>query len=207
MKIGIIGSGNIGGNLGLHLTNAGHQVLFSSRHPDELTDLLKEAGDKAKVGNVEEAAEFGEVLILAVPFNAIEELSKKLSPLKDKIIIETTNPYPERDGEIAEKVRKSDKPASVYVADQFPEAHVVKAFNTIYYKHLQDQPFRGGDRRAIPFAGDHEPSLEVVRELIEQIGFAAVYVGPLSESHPMDVGNALYNKDLTAEEAYDILKK
>ncbi len=207
MKIGIIGSGNIGGNLGLHLTNAGHKVLYSSRHPDELTDLSEEAGDKAKVGNVEEAAEFGEVLILAVPFKAIEELSKKLSPLKDKIIIETTNPYPERDGEIAEKMRKSDNPASVYVAHQFPEAHIVKAFNTIYYKHLQDQPFREGDRRAIPFAGDHEPSLEVVRELIEEIGFAAVYVGDLSESHPMDVGNELYNKDLTAEEAYDILKK
>lgn len=205
MKIGIIGSGNIGGNLGLHFTNAGHQVLFSSRHPEELKELSAEAGKKAKVGSVEEAAEFGELLVLSVPFKAIPELSEKLSPLKDKIIIETTNPYPERDGEIAERIRKNEKPASVFVADEFPEAHVIKAFNTIYYKHLRGQAFREGERRAIPFAGDHEPSLEVVRELIEEIGFAAVYVGDLSESHPMDVGNELYNKDLTAKEAHDIL--
>lgn len=206
MKIGIIGSGDIGGNLGLHLTDAGYEVMFSSRHPDRLETLAKQAGPKASTGTIEEAAKFGDIIILAVPFKAVEEVAEKIGPQKGKTIIETTNPYPNRDGEVAQKVRDSNKAASVFVAEHFPEAHVLKAFNTIYFKNLRDDAFREGDRRAIPYAGDHKPSLNIVERLIDEIGFAPVYVGPLSESHPMDVEQELYTKDLTAEEVKQILE-
>lgn len=207
MKIGIIGSGNIGGNLGIHLARAGHTILFSSRHPDQLKDLANEAGKNATTGTVKQAADFGDVLVLSVPFWAIEEVAEKVGPLKDKTIIETTNPYPGRDGEVAKKVRNSAQPASVFVADYFSEAIVVKAFNTIYYEHLKNHAKRPGDRRAIPYAGDHKESLELVEDLITQIGFAPVYVGKLSESRLMDVDQPLYTKDLTEEKTKKIIQE
>lgn len=207
MKIGIIGSGHIGGNLGIHLANAGHKVLFSSRHPDQLKELVTEAGKNATVGTVEEAADFGDTIILSVPFWAVEEVAEKTGPLEGKTIIETTNPYPGRDGEMAQEVRDSNKPASLFVAEHFPKAHVVKAFNTIYYEHLRNQVNREGKLRAIPFAGDDKDSIKLTKSLIEEIGFAPVYVGKLSESHPMDVDQALYTKDLTADEVKQIIKE
>ena len=206
MKIGIIGSGHIGGNLGIHLASAGHRVLFSSRHPEELKDLAKEAGQNAKIGTVTEAAEFGDVIILSVPYWAVEEVAEKTGALGEKVIIDTTNPYPERDGQFAAMVRRSERAASEFVADAFPGARLVKAFNTIYYEHLKNQADREGERRAIPYAGDHESSLNLVARLIDEIGFEPVCVGTLSESHPMDVGGVLYNRDMTAEEVKENLK-
>lgn len=206
MKIGIIGSGDIGGNLGLHLAKAGHKIMFSSRHPDQLKPLAEKAGENAQTGTVIEAAKFGDIIILSVPFWAVEEVAEKVGPLQGKTIIETTNPYPERDGSVAEEVRQSERAASEFVADYFPDAHVLKAFNTIYFKHLRDQSFRDGDRRVIPYAGNHEPSLRTLKNMIEEIGFGPLYVGTLQESHPMDVDEALYNKDLIVEEAKEILE-
>ncbi|HYW35046.1 MAG TPA: NAD(P)-binding domain-containing protein [Balneolaceae bacterium] len=207
MKIGIIGSGNIGGNLGIHLAKAGHQVLFSSRHPEQLHDLAKEAGDNATTGTIREAADFGNVIILSVPFWAVEEVAGKIGPQEGKLIIETVNPYPQRDGEMAQKVRDSNRAASEFVAEHFPEAHVFKAFNAIYFKDLRDQPFRKPARRAVPYAGDHQPSKQIVEQLIDDIGFAPVYIGKLSESHIIDPEQELYTKDKTADEVKQILEE
>ncbi len=206
MKIGIIGSGNIGGNVGLHLADAGYEVMFSSRHPDELKDLANEAGENASTGSIEEAANFGDIIILSIPFWGVEEVAEKVGQrLKGKILIETVNPYPERDGEMAQDVRDSDRAASEFVADQFPDAHVVKAFNSIYFKKLRDQAFQEPERRAIFYAGDHQPSLETVEKMIEDIGFGPVFVGKLSESHIIDPEQELYTKDLTVNEGKEIL--
>ncbi len=208
MKIGIIGSGDIGGNLGLHLAKAGHEVMFSSRHPEQLSNLAEEAGNKASFGTIKEASDFGSLIILSVPFWAVEEVAKKIGEQEGKTIIETTNPYPGRDGDMAQEVRDSNRAASEFIAEHFPEAHVIKAFNTIYFKHLRDQAFRPEQElRVIPYAGDHQPSLDITKQLIDVMGFVGLYVGKLSESHPMDVDQALYNKDLTVEEAEQILEK
>jgi len=207
MKIGIIGSGNIGGSLGIHLAEAGYEIMFSSRHPNRLKKLAKRAGKNASVGTIEEAAQFGKVIILSIPFWGIKEVAEKLNPLKGKIIIETVNPYPERDGQLALDVRRSERAASEFVADYFPKAHVLKAFNTIYFKDLQDQAFREGNLRAIPYAGDHKPSLKILKEIIEDIGFTPVYVGKLAESHIIDPEQELYSKDMTAAEMKKVLEK
>jgi predicted dinucleotide-binding enzyme len=206
MKIGIIGSGNIGGNLGLHLANAGYEVMFSSRHPDELEGLASEAGKIAITGTIEEAANFGDIAVLSIPFWGIEEISEKVGQqLKGKILLETVNPYPERDGKMAQDVRDSGRAASEFVADHFPDAHVVKAFNSIYFKKLRDQAFREPERRAILYAGDHQPSLQTIEQLIKDIGFGPVYVGKLSESHIIDPEQELYTRDVTVDEAKEIL--
>jgi predicted dinucleotide-binding enzyme len=205
MKIGIIGSGHIGGNLGKHLAKAGHEILFSSRHPDELKELAEEAGENATTGTIKEAANFGDIVILSIPFWGVEEVAEKTGPLTDKILIETVNPYPERDGQMAQDVRDSDRAASEFVAEQFPQAHVLKAFNAIYYKKLRDEAFQEGERRAILYAGDHQPSLDILEQLIDEIGFGPVYVGKLSESHIIDPEQELYTKDVTVEEAKEIV--
>lgn len=207
MKIGIIGSGNIGGNLGIHLANAGYEVMFSSRHPDELKKLAQEAGENASVGTIQEAAEFGDTIILSIPYWAVEEVAGKIGSQKGKMIIETVNPYPGRDGEMAQKVRDSKRAASEFVVDYFPGAYVLKAFNAIYFKKLRDQAFQNGKRRAIPYAGDHQPSLNKLEELITDIGFDPVYVGKLSESHIIDPDQELYTRDLTAQEVQSILDR
>src|SRR5690606_18890368 len=110
MKIGIIGSGNIGGNLGKHWAKAGHEVLFTSRHPEKLTQLALDAGGNSKAVSLDEAWEANaDVYLLAVPFVAIDELAEHYAgEYGNKIIIDATNPYPERDGQMAQDVRDSN---------------------------------------------------------------------------------------------------
>src|SRR5699024_10685953 len=120
MRVGIIGSGNIGGNLGIHLAGAGYEILFSSRHPAELKALAKEAGKNATTGTIEEASALGDVIVLSVPFWAVEEVAGKIGPQSGKMIIETVNPYPQRDGQMAQKVCDSSRAASVCVVVYCP---------------------------------------------------------------------------------------
>ena len=129
MKIGIIGSGNIWGNLGKHWAKAGHEVLFSSRHPKALASLVKEAGDNAKAVSVKEAFEANaDVYLLAIPFKAIDKISELYAgEYFKKVIIDATNPYPERDGEMAQEVRDANYNASEYTAMKFSTALTAKA--------------------------------------------------------------------------------
>ena len=196
MKIGIIGSGNIGGNLGKHWAKAGHEVLFTSRHPEQLNQLVKEAGGKSKAVSLDEAWEANaDVYLLAVPFKAIDKLSELYAgEYGNKVIIDATNPYPERDGEMAQEVRDSNRNASEYTAMKFGTAKTAKAFNTIYAEHLKDQAFRNTDKLAIPFAAQDEDSKKATKQLIEDIGFDAVYVGGLEDTHIMDPDQKIYGK-------------
>lgn len=209
MKIGIIGSGNIGGNLGLHLAQAGNEVFFSSRHPEELQDLVQQAGEHARAGTVQEAAQFGELIVLATPFGKIPEVAQEAGPLAGKIIIDTTNPYENRDGEIAAKVNQNpDLRASEYTAQHFPEAHVVKAFNTIYYVNLRDKAFQPeGYRMAVPYAGDDAQAKKVVAQLLEDMGFDGVDIGSLSQSDVMEPDGILYTRVLQTEEIKRLLEE
>ncbi|MGS0526347.1 NADPH-dependent F420 reductase [Zobellia nedashkovskayae] len=154
MKIGIIGSGNIGGNLGKHWAKAGHEVLFSSRHPEELKGLATEAGNNAQAMSIKEAFEANaDVYLLAMPFKAVDELAKTYAAqYSNKLIIDATNPYPERDGEMAQKVRDANYTASEYTAMKFSSAKTAKAFNSIKAEHLRDRAFRSTDKLTIPYA-------------------------------------------------------
>ncbi|WP_339696459.1 NAD(P)-binding domain-containing protein [uncultured Marixanthomonas sp.] len=196
MKIGVIGSGNIGGNLGKHWAKAGHEVLFTSRHPDQLNDLVRDAGDNAKAVSLDEAWEAdADVYLLAVPYKAIDELSELYAgEYGDKIIIDATNPYPERDGEMAKEVKESNRNASEYTAVKFNTAKMAKAFNTIYADHLKDRAFREVDKLAVPFAAQDQESKQVTQKLIEDIGFDSVYIGELKDTGIMDPDQKIYGK-------------
>lgn len=207
MKIGVIGSGNIGGNLGKHWAKAGHEVLFSSRHPKELNDLVRESEGNAKAVSIEKAFEANaDVYLLAVPFKAINQLSELYAgEYHGKIIIDATNPYPERDGNLAQEVRDSNSNASEYTAMKFGTAKTTKAFNTIQAEHLKNRAWRNSDKLEIPFAAQDEESKKVIQQLIEDIGFDAVYVGDLTKTNIMDPDQKIYGKSVSKKELEEML--
>jgi predicted dinucleotide-binding enzyme len=207
MKIGIIGSGNIGGNLGKHWAKAGHEVLFSSRHPKELSNLINETEGKAKAVSIEKAFEAkADVYLLATPYKAIDKLSELYAGEYDNnTIIDATNPYPERDGIMAQEVKDSNRNASEYTAMKFNTAKTSKAFNTIKAEHLRDRAWRNTDRLAIPFAAQDADSKRKTQQLIEDIGFDAVYIGDLTKTEIMDPDQKLYGKSVNRQELERIL--
>jgi predicted dinucleotide-binding enzyme len=199
MKIGIIGTGRIGGTLATHWAKAGHEVLLSSRHPEELKDLADSLGRRARVGTPKEAAAFGEVVLISVPYAALPELGRDLSSeLAGKVVLETGNPYPGRDGAMAEEARRKGTGAAS--TEFLPGVKLVRAFNAISYRDLQSQAHRGGQLVAIPIAGNDADALEVAQRLVRDAGFEPVVVGSLDRAKEFDVGTPVYVKSLTGPE-------
>ncbi len=198
-KIGIVGSGHIGGTLGILLGRAGQEVFFSSRHPDRLAGLVKQAGPKARAGTVADAIAFGEVIVLSLPFKALPTLVTGIKEaLRGKIVIDTSNPYPERDGKIAELARKDPGGMGVFVAGLLPGARIVRAFNTVYFEDLRKTVNRSGEKIGIPIAGDDAEGVQTAVELAEMAGLDPVVVGGLSASKAFDVGSAVYAMSASA---------
>lgn len=190
MKIGIIGAGFVGRAVARLATQAGHQVMLSnSRGPQTLFSLKPMIGCEA--GTVEEAADFSDMVVIAVPLNAVAQLPS--SRLKNKLIIDAVNYYPERDGQIAE-LDNGTLTTSERLAQQFPDATVVKAFNAIQMTDLEVQGLPAGDsnRRALPLAGDDEQAKKRVATLYDTFGFDPVDVGPLAEGWRFERGTPVY---------------
>lgn len=207
MKIGIIGSGNIGATAARLFVRAGHEVALSnSRGGQGLEALVGELGHKAHATTIEDAAQFGEVILIAIPFGKYQTLPA--DAFKGKVVIDAGNYYPERDGKFAE-LDHQETTSSELVAAHLKEARLVKAFNTIYFKHLASQgdtslPLE--DRRAIFIAGDDTQAKEIVARLIEEIGFAAIDTGFLHEGgRSQQPGTVVYNHDVTARAAAALL--
>jgi predicted dinucleotide-binding enzyme len=199
LKIGIIGAGRIGGTLASLWVEAGHEVLLSSRHPDQLQDLARSLGPRARVGTPKEAAVFGEVVLVSVPYGALPQIGRDLAKeLAGKVVLDTGNPYPERDGEMAVEARR--KGTGVASAEFLPGVRLVRAFNAISYRSLRSEAHRAGEPVAIPIAGDDERALEVARRLVRDAGFEPVVVGPLARARLFDVGTPVYTQILTASE-------
>ena len=199
LNIGIIGTGNIGGALARHWVNAGHEVFFSSRHPEELQALADELGPRAHAGTPAEAADFGEVVIVSVPYSAIPQIGAELSAsLANKIVLDTSNPIARRDGAIANLVLQEG--SGLATASFLPNARVVRAFNCIPAASLANQSNRLPERIAIPLAGDDAEALVVAQMLVDDAGFDAVVVGPLEIARHFDLGQPLARGDLSATE-------
>ena len=197
LKIGVIGTGNIGGNLATLWAKAGHELVISSRHPEELQDLARSLGPKVRVGTPREAAAFGEVVLVSVPYAATPQIGRDLrAELAGKVVLDTGNPYPQRDGAMAEQARRSG--TGVASAEFLPGTRLVRAFNAINYNDLKSEAHRKGERVAIPLAGDDTEALAVAQRLVRDAGFEPVVVGPLSRAREFDVGTPVYTKLLTA---------
>jgi predicted dinucleotide-binding enzyme len=197
LRIGIIGTGHIGGALAKLWVQAGHEVLISSRHPEELKSLAAALGPKARVGTPREAALFGEAVLVSVPYKALPQLGADLkAELAGKIVLDTCNPYPERDGPMAVEARQQG--TGVASPRLLPGVRLVRAFNAINYQDLEQLAHRSGEPVAIPLAGDDPEALAVARALVRDAGFEPVVVGGLSRAREFDVGTKPYTRIMTA---------
>jgi 8-hydroxy-5-deazaflavin:NADPH oxidoreductase len=197
VKIGIIGAGQIGGTLATLWVKAGHEVLISSRHPDELKPLAESLGPRAHVGTPSQAALFGPVVLVSVPYGALPQIGRDLrAELAGKIVLDTGNPYPDRDGPMAVEARA--KGTGVASAEFLTGVRLVRAFNAINAGDLRSEAHRRGEPIAIPLAADDPQALEVAQQLVRDAGFAPVVVGALSREREFDVGTPVYTRLLTA---------
>ena len=201
MRIGIVGSGNIGGTAARLFARAGHEVAVSNRRgPESLRELVDSIGPAARATTVDEAAEWGEVVLLAIPFRSPEGLPRPES-VAGKIVIDAMNPYGDGGGIID----LGDSPSSEETLKRLPGARLVKALNTIWFRHLSERgrtDLPVDERHAVFLAGDDAEAKTIVSRLIEEIGFAPVDTGSLCEGGRRQEPNApLYNQVMTGREA------
>jgi 8-hydroxy-5-deazaflavin:NADPH oxidoreductase len=204
MRIGIIGSGQMGGGLGRLWAEAGHEILFSSRNPDQLAGLVETAGPRARAGLPRDAVEFGEVILLAVPYGAIPQIGADHGALmRGKIVIDCGNPREDRDGPMANDA--IERGTGVASAGYLPGVRLVRAFNAISYVMLERDAHRPGERIGVPIAGDDEAAVRLVSDLVRDAGFDPVVVGQLDRAREFDRGTPVYVRGMTARQLRDAL--
>ena len=197
MKIGIVGSGKVGGALGSVWVKAGHEVMFSSRHIEHDNALAAKLGANAHGGTPREAAAFGEVVMISVPYRSLPAVGKDLAALiKGKVVIDTCNPFVSRDGVIATWALQ--KGAGLASAELLPGARIVRAFNAIGAARM-GVAYKQPGRIGMPIAGDDAQAIEVTSRLIRDIGYEPVLVGGLAIGKYLRPGTVL-SGELTPEE-------
>ena len=198
--IGLIGAGHIGGQLARLAVQHGYDVVVSnSRGPETLKDLVRELGPRARAGTVAQAAEAGDIVVVTIPLKSIGDVPA--APLAGKIVIDTNNYYPQRDGHIPELDREQTTTAEL-LQRHLPSSKVVKAFNHIYAAELttHGQPAGTPNRRALAIAGNDAEARKAVARLIDQFGFDVVDMGGLAESWRIQRDTPGYGPRRTAEE-------
>ena len=206
MKIGIIGSGRVGGTVGELWVKAGHEVVFSARTIEEVNALLGKLnlGPRARAGTPKEAAAFGEAVLISVPYAALPQIGKdNAAELKGKVVLDTSNPIENRDGPMAAEMRA--KGTGVASAELLPGARLVRAFNCVGWNSMRTEAHRAGEKLAIPLAADDQGALKVAIGLVQEAGFEPVVVGGLARAKEFDVGTPIFGKAVTAKELRAIL--
>jgi hypothetical protein len=201
IKIATIGAGREGGALGTLFAKIGHPVLFSSRHPEELKDLVAAAGPTARAGTVAEAVAFGKVIFLVVPYTAVEQIGRDFgSALAAKpLILDVSNPIPGRDGrEFVNRIASEGGPGLV-TAKLLKGARIVRAFNAIGSVSLEKIAHRPGEPVGIPIAGDDPKAIDLASRLIREAGFEPVLIGGLAKGRYLVPGTPLAGQHTPAE--------
>jgi len=197
MKIGIVGSGQVGGTLGGVWVKAGHEVMFSSLDLEHDKALAAKLGAKARAGTPREAAAFGEIVMISVPYRALPEIGKSLADLlKGKVVIDTSNPFAGRDGEVATWAR--EKGAGLASAELLPGARLVRAFNAISASTM-GEAHKAPGRIGMPLASDDADAIALASELIREIGYEPVPVGGLAMGKYLMPGTPLAGEHSPAE--------
>jgi predicted dinucleotide-binding enzyme len=199
MRIGIIGSGHIGGTIGGLWVKAGHPVLFSSRHPEELKDLVAGLGVFARAGSVDQAIAFGDVVFIAVPYGALPQIGRDYTgALKDKIVLDAGNAVAARDGAIADEVERDG--VGVTSQKYLPGTRLVRSFNTLSYMVFAREANRPDPKLAVPIAGDDPEAVRVAASLVSDAGFDPVLVGKLADARRFQRGEPGYGQQVSAAE-------
>ena len=201
LKIGMVGAGREGGALGTLFVKAGHPVMFSSRHPEELKGLVAGLGPLAQAGTVEQAIAFGDVVVIAIPYTAMEQIGRAHASTlaKKALVIDVSNPIARRDGEDFVKSVGAQGGAGLVTAKLLPGAAIVRAFNAIGSGRLPQIAHRAGEPVGVPIAGDDPKAIAVAEGLIREIGFEPVLVGGLAMGRYLVPGTPLGGEHTPAE--------
>jgi predicted dinucleotide-binding enzyme len=199
-KIGVIGSGKIGGTIGGLWVKAGHPVLFSSRHPEELKDLVGGLGSLAQAGSVDQAVAFGDVLFIAVPYGAVPKIGEQhAAAWKGKVMLDACNAVAGRDGQaLADEVERDG--IGVVSQKYLAGTRLVRAFNTIGFGVFAKEAHRPDPKLAVPIAGDDSEAVQVAAGLVRDAGFDPVVVGKLADARRFQRGQAGYGQHVSAAE-------
>lgn len=199
MRIGIIGAGHIGGTLGGLWVKAGHPVMLSSRHPEELKGLVASLGPLASAGTVAQAIAFGDALFIAVPYGALPQIGQDYGAmLQGKVMLDACNAVASRDGTVADEVEQEG--IGVVSQKYLSGARLVRAFNTMSYMIFAREANRPPPRLAIPIAGDDPEAVRVASRLVADAGFDPVVVGQLADARRFQRGGPGYGQAVSAAE-------
>jgi 8-hydroxy-5-deazaflavin:NADPH oxidoreductase len=192
-KIAMIGAGREGGALGTQFAKDGFQVMFSSRNPDQLKDLVASAGPNAKAGTVADALAFGDVVLIVVPYTAMDQIAKDYGKIlaTKQLVIDVSNPIARRDGEDFVKKVNEQGGAGLYTAKLLPGVPLVRGFNAIGYSGLAKAAHRSGTPLGVPIAGDDPKAIALASSLIKDIGFEPVVIGGLAKGKYLLPGTPL----------------
>ncbi len=199
MNIGIIGAGSVAQTLAGFWIEAGHQVMLSSRNPDK---IMRDANtQRAKVGTATDAAQFGDVILLALSYNTLNTAIESIqAQVHDKLVIDATNPLIwNEDGTDTIRVIGDDEIAGVVLQGKLPGARVAKAFTTLWMGHIKNHA-NATPRIAMTLAADAEEDRALISTLIEQVGLEPVSLGGLAQSRPLDPPSPIWNVVLTPEQ-------
>jgi hypothetical protein len=197
-KIGVIGSGRLGGAVGTLLAKAGHKVMFSSRHPDELTGLVESVGANASAGTVEQAVAFGDVILIAVPYSALPAIGRdNAKGLAGKIVLNASNPVVPRDGDVAKAAQ--EKGVGAADVEHLPGTRLVRAFNSTGAGKFTSEAHRPGEKLGVAIAGDDAQAMKVAAQLVRDAGFEPVAV-PLARAKEFAPPAPLFGKALPVSE-------
>ena len=197
-KIGVIGSGRLGGAVGTIFAKADYKVMFSSRHPEELKDLVANAGPNASAGTVQQAIAFGNVILLAVPYKALPDVGREHgAALKGKIVLDACNPIPTRDGEIGNEGQKNGPGETTL--KYLPGVRLVRAFNSFGGRIFATEGNRAGEKLGVPLASDDAEALKIAEKLVRDVGFEPVSV-PLARGREFAPPAPLFTRALPVSE-------
>jgi len=198
-RIGVIGAGSLGGTVGRLWVKAGHEVMFSSRHPDELAAMVRELGPRASMGLPAAAAEFGTVLLLAVPFEALPQVGRDLrSTYRGKIVLDSTNPWGSNSADVYREARELG--VAQTVVKYMPGARLVRAFSAVDATVAETSASRTGGRIGMPIASDDAEAMRVAAELVRDAGCDPVIVGNLAAAAAFQPGGPGFRAHLTGPE-------
>lgn len=198
-RIGVIGAGSLGGTVGRLWVKAGHEVMFSSRHPEELQSMADALGPRASAGSPAQAAEFGAVLLLAVPFVALPQIGRDLQrSYQRKIVLDSTNPWGASDSDVYREARENG--VAQTVAKYMPGARLVRAFSSVDATVVETSGTRAGGRIGMPIASDDAQAMQVAAGLARDAGCDPVVTGDLASAVAFQPGGPGFRAHLTAPE-------
>jgi predicted dinucleotide-binding enzyme len=204
MRIGIIGAGRIGGAVGLEWAEAGHEVFFSSRNPEELAPLVQQGGSRTRAGTPAEAAAFGPVVVIGTPYDALPQVGRDFAAqMRGKVAIVLSNQARQNGGQPSQDAIA--RGWGVVTPELLPGTRVTRAFNAINFRFVTSEAHRAGEKVGIPIVGDDQEAVRITAELVVDAGFDPVIVGGLDRASSFDPGTPVFVSNMTAAQLREAL--